>query len=167
MNRGFSVLIAATLLMTIPASARNGTAALAALPNASDYSASVFPDIAGVVSWKTLAQVVPVKQGAKIAPSFSKSVLDLDKQNVRVQGFMMPLEMGDRQRHFLVSAVPASCPFCMPAGPEAIVEVLAKKAVAYGFQPVILSGRFALIKESGNGMLYRLTDAEVVEARKR
>ena len=164
MKRRISMLIAVLLLITTPALARNGNAALAALPNASDYSASVLPDIAGVVSWKTLAQVVPVKQGVKIAPSFSKSVLDLDRQNVRVHGFMMPLEMGNKQRHFLVSAVPPSCPFCMPAGPEAIVEVLAKKPVAYGFQPVIVSGRFALLKESGNGMLYRLTDAEVVAA---
>src|SRR5690242_18509284 len=76
MKRPIAVLVALTLLFTSGAWARNGNAALAALPNASDYSASVLPDIAGVVSWKTLAQVVPVKRGSRFTPSFSKGVLD-------------------------------------------------------------------------------------------
>ena len=93
------------------------------LPSAADFSASLLPDVSGVVSWKTLAQVQPVvKRGGKMVPEFSKEIFALDNQTVSVCGFMMPLNMTSQQQHFLLSAVPASCPFCMPAGPEAIVE---------------------------------------------
>jgi hypothetical protein len=36
-------------------------------------------------------------------------------------------------------------------------------APAYGFQPVVVTGTFALIKDDPSGMLYRLHDAELVE----
>jgi hypothetical protein len=77
-----------------------------------------------------------------------------------VQGFIIPLDMGDRQKRFLLSAVPPHCPFCMPAGPDAIVEVIAKTPVKYSLEPIVVSGKFALVKDDATGVLYRLTDAE-------
>ena len=136
----------------------------AGLPSASDYAASLLPELSGVVSWRTLSQVEPVKQGSKMIPQFSKDVLGLDKQQVRVQGFIIPLDMGDKQKHFLLSAVPPHCPFCLPAGPDAIVEVHAKQPLAYGFEPIIVAGRFAVLKDDPAGVLYRMTDAEFVAA---
>jgi hypothetical protein len=137
------------------------------LPAAADYSAQVLPEIAGVVSWKTLAQVEPVKQGDKIVPQFSRDILGLDKKDVRIQGFMIPLDMTDQQKHFLLSAVPPHCPFCLPAGPDAIVEVQAKKALLYGFEPIVIAGKFAVLSEDSAGVLYRMTDAELVTSPKR
>ncbi len=95
----------------------------AGLPSAIDYGATLLPERAGVVSWRTLAQVTPVKQGDRMVPEFSKDILALDKRDVKVQGFIIPLDMGDRQTRFLLAAVPPHCSFCMPAGPDAIVEV--------------------------------------------
>jgi uncharacterized protein len=132
------------------------------LPSATDFSSSLLPEVSGVVSWKTLAQVEPVKQGDKMVPQFSKEILALDQQPVRILGFMMPLDMTEKQRHFLLSAVPASCPFCMPAGPEAIVEVTSKQPVKFGFDPIIMSGKLSLLKNDQSGMLYRMSDAESV-----
>ncbi|TMH30502.1 MAG: DUF3299 domain-containing protein [Betaproteobacteria bacterium] len=134
----------------------------AGLPSASDYAASLLPELSGVVSWRTLSQVEPVKQGSKMIPQFSKDVLGLDKQQVRVQGFIIPLEMGDKQTHFLLSAVPPHCPFCMPAGPDSMVEVEARIPIAFGFEVIVLSGKFAVLKDDPAGMLYRMTDAEAV-----
>jgi hypothetical protein len=132
------------------------------LPTAAMYSATLLPEMEGVVSWKTLAQVEPVKQGNKMVPQFSKEILGLDAKPVRVQGFILPLDLGDQQHHFLLSAVPPHCPFCLPAGPDAIVEVMAKKRVEYGFEPIVMSGRFAVLKNDPAGVLYRLTDAEPI-----
>jgi hypothetical protein len=132
------------------------------LPSAADFSASLLPEVSGVVSWKTLAQVEPVKRGDKMVPQFSKEILALDQQPVRIFGFMMPLDMTEKQRHFLLSAVPASCPFCMPAGPEAIVEVMSKQPVKFGFDPIIMAGKLSLLKNDQSGMLYRMSDAESV-----
>ena len=134
------------------------------LPTASSYSSTVLPELQGVVSWQTLSQVEPIRQGDQVVPKFSDAVLDLDSKPVRVQGFILPLDMGDQQHHFLLSAVPPHCPFCMPAGPDAIVEVVAKKKIAYRFEPVILSGKFVVLKNDPTGVLYRLTDAEAIAA---
>jgi hypothetical protein len=157
-------LIAAGVLACAPmALAVNPNLAPGGLPSAAQYSAQVMPELQGVVPWKTLAEVQPLQRDGKTTPQFGKSVLALDNKVIQVQGFMMPLDTGNQQRHFLVSAVPPSCPFCMPAGPDAVVEVHAKKAVAFSFRPVVVSGRFGLVKDDSAGMLYRMTEAELVE----
>jgi hypothetical protein len=130
------------------------------LPSANDYSATLLPERAGIVSWRALAQVQPVKQGGKIVPEFSKEILGLDRKTVKVQGFIIPLDMGDRQKRFLLTAVPPHCSFCLPAGPDAVVEVEAKTAVKYGLEPIVVEGRFAVLKDDPSGVLYRLADAE-------
>ena len=130
------------------------------LPSANDYSATLLPEKQGVVSWRTLAQVQPVKQDGKMVPLFSKDILALDRKAAKVQGFIIPLDVGDRQRRFLLTAVPPHCSFCLPAGPDAVVEVLAKTPVRYGVEPILMEGRFAVVKDDPAGVLYRLTDAE-------
>jgi uncharacterized protein len=161
-RRFCSVLGAWFFAATLPVAALNTNVPPTGLPSASDYATTLLPDIKGVVSWRTLAQVEPVKQGNKMLPQFSRDILGLDKQQVRVQGFIIPLEMGDKQKRFLLSAVPPHCPFCLPAGPDAIVEVLAKTPVAYGFEPIVVAGKFAVLKDDPAGVLYRITDAETV-----
>lgn len=132
------------------------------LPTASDYSSALLPDRDGVVSWRTLAQVQPVKQNGRVVPEFSKAILGLDRKDVRVQGFVIPLDIGDKQKRFLLSAVPPHCPFCMPAGPDALVEVVAKTPVKYGFEPIVVAGRFVVLKDDPSGVLYRLIEAESI-----
>jgi uncharacterized protein len=117
------------------------------------------PEIDGVVSWKTLAQVQPVKVKDRVLPQFADSVLKLNATEVKLQGFMMPLEMGDKQKHFVLSAMPQSCMFCLPGGPEGLVEVRAKTAVKYTFEPIVLSGKLSVLKDDPNGIYYRLNDA--------
>jgi hypothetical protein len=155
------------LAVALPVAALNTNVPAKGLPSATDYSGQVLPEFAGVVPWKTLAQVEPVKEGKKIVPRFSADILSLDQKDVRVYGFMIPLEMTEQQQHFLLSAVPPHCPFCMPAGPDAIVEVKAKKPVTYGFEPIVIAGRFSVLKDDPAGVLYRMTDAEFVIAPKR
>jgi len=117
------------------------------------------PEMKGVVSWQTLSQVQSVKVKDRVVPQFSDTVLKLNATEVKLQGFIMPLEMGDKQKHFVLTAMPQSCAFCLPGGPEALVEVRAKTPVKYSFEPVILSGKLAVLKDDPNGLYYRLTDA--------
>lgn len=163
MNIRFAAVIAtAVWAVAMPARAFDTGIPAAGLPSAAQYGSQLLPDMLGVVSWKTLAQVEPVKQGEKMVPQFSRDILGLDQKDVRVQGFIIPLDMGDKQKHFLLSAVPPHCPFCLPAGPDAIVEVHAKKPLQYGFEPIIVAGRFAVLKDDPAGVLYRMTDAEAI-----
>lgn len=154
----------AAVVVAAPAAAVTADIPPTGLPAAGDYSAMLLPERSGVVSWRTLAQVQPVKQNGKMVAEFSKDILVLDKKDVRVQGFIIPLDMGDKQKRFLLSAVPPHCPFCLPAGPDAIVEVTAKTPVKYGFEPIVIAGKFVVIKDDPSGVLYRLTDAEAVGA---
>ncbi len=112
-----------------------------------------------VVSWKLLSQVELVKQKDRYVPQFAAAVASLDKKEVKVQGFMMPLQVGDKQTHFVLTAMPQSCAFCMPGGPESMVEVKSKTPVKYTFEPVILTGKLAILKDDPTGVFYRLTDA--------
>jgi uncharacterized protein len=160
MNRIVLSLLIAVAAVAVPVHAVMPSVPQAGLPSAVDYTATLLPERAGVVSWRTLAQVTPVKQDGKMVNEFSKDILTLDQRNVKVQGFIIPLDMGDRQTRFLLSAVPPHCAFCMPAGPDAIVEVVAKTPVKYAMEPIVVSGRFAVLKNDATGVLYRLTEAE-------
>ena len=135
-------------------------AAYAQAPTAPQDAFKPLPERKDVVSWKLLAQVELVKMKDKFVPQYSSSVAALDKKEVKVQGFMMPLEMGDKQSHFILSAMPQSCAFCMPGGPEQLVEVRSKNPVKYTFEPVVLTGKLAVLKDDPTGVYYRLTDAQ-------
>lgn len=127
----------------------------------SPFADKPLPELKGVVSWKTLAEVKPVKQKDKFVPEFAKSITVLDKKEVKLQGFMMPLDMGEKQQRFILTAMPPSCSFCLPGGPEQLVEVKTKVPVKYGFDPIILTGKLAVLKDDPMGLYYRLTDAVV------
>jgi hypothetical protein len=112
-----------------------------------------------VLSWKLLAQVELVKMKDRYVPQFSQTVASLDQKEVKVQGFMMPLQVGDKQSHFVLSAMPVTCAFCMPGGPEALVEVKTKRPVKYSFEPITVSGKLSVLKDDPTGVFYRITDA--------
>ena len=128
----------------------------------SPYAAKPLPEVKGVVSWKTLADVTPVRQQDRFVPQFSRDVAALDKKDVKLQGFMMPLDMGEKQKRFLLVAMPPSCAFCLPGGPDQLVEVVAKNPVKYGFDPIVVTGKFVVLKDDPMGLYYRLTEAVAV-----
>lgn len=114
----------------------------------------------GVVSWSVLSSVTTRPEKNRLVPIFPKPVQSLDKQKVKVQGFMMPLEPGEKQTHFLLSAVPTTCTFCVPAGPEGLVEVRSLSPVKYGLEPVVMEGTLAVMSRDPYGLYYRLTAAQ-------
>jgi hypothetical protein len=128
---------------------------LALMPAAAD-------DKSGVVSWETLAQVSVTRQKDRYVPEFSKQILALDQREVKLKGFMMPLEPGLAQTHFLLSAQPPDCAFCMPGTAEQFAEVRAKVPVKVPSDVIVVSGKFSLVRDDSGGLLYRLTEAVVV-----
>ena len=151
------------VVASVPAVALNTGIAGTGLPTASEYASGILPERAGVVSWKMLAQVEPLAKNGKMVPGFSKEILGLDRTDVKVQGFMIPLDIGDKQKRFLLSAVPPHCQFCLPAGPDEIVEVEATSPVAYTFDPIVVAGKFSVVKDDASGILYRMTGASRVD----
>ena len=122
----------------------------------------------GVVGWDTLGNL-EVRSEA-IAPlqaifhtDYSPEVKALNGQEVKLMGFIYPLEGGLEHEHFLLTAWPPSCPFCLPAGPSQMVEVFCKDPVEFSDGAIMLAGTFETLKDDPSGMYYRMRGAELLE----
>ena len=120
-------------------------------------------DRADVLPWSVLTAVKTRNDKNRLLPVFPTDVQALNKKNQRIQGFMMPLEPGEKQKHFLLSSVPLTCPFCVPGGPESMVEVKTKTPVKYSLEAVVVEGQFAVLNDDPYGLYYRITDAVSVK----
>ena len=141
---------------TLPA----GTGAGVHSPN-SPYAP--LPERADVVPWSVLTDVKTKSVKNRLLPNFPAHVQALHDKTQRIQGFMMPLEPGEKQKHFLLSSVPMTCSFCVPGGPESMVEVRTKTPVKYSMEPVTVEGKFAVLNDDSYGLYYRITEAVSVK----
>ena len=122
----------------------------------------------GTVPWQLLRQVKLVEgkqKGAKAAamlPEFSAELKALDKKDVKIYGFVLPLSTSQKQKHFLLSPLPSHCPFCVNQGPDSMVEVVARNPVDFSpWDPIVISGRLELVNDQY--LFYRLTNGEAVK----
>ena len=125
-----------------------------------DPMTSMLPDAKGAVPWSLLSKTAIRKIDGKLGPDFPAALRPLNGRTVKLQGYILPLEAGQTHRRFLLSAWSPSCPFCLTAGPEAMIEVKARKDVKYSLDPVVVQGRFELLDNDAAGLFYRLADAE-------
>ena len=117
-------------------------------------------DDMAVITWETLAQVSVTKQKDRYIPEFSKQVLALEQRKVTLTGFMLPLEPGLAQKHFLLTMERPDGDFCGNA--EQFAEVLAKEPVKVPSDAIVVSGTFSLVQNDSGELLYRLNDAVIV-----
>lgn len=116
----------------------------------------------GTVPWQVLQSTKTVqKADKKFGPSFPKEVKDLDKKQVKLYGFMMPLDQAKKQKRFLLAAFPPHCSFCLPGGAESLVEVIADQPIDFTFEPIVVAGRMAILED--DVVYYRLTGASSVK----
>jgi hypothetical protein len=122
----------------------------------------------GVVGWDTLGnldvrteEVAPLQ--AIFHTDYSKENKALDGQEVKLMGFIFPLEGGLEHERFLLTAWPPSCPFCLPAGPSQMVEVFCEEPIEFTEGAILIAGRFELLKDDPSGLYYRMHDAAEVE----
>jgi len=115
----------------------------------------------GTVPWEILQQAKTVqKADKKYGPVFTREIQSLDKRDVKLYGFMMPLDQSRMQKRFLLASFPPHCSFCMPGGPESMVEVVADKAIEFTYEPIVVAGRMAVLEN--DVVYYRLTNASYV-----
>ena len=116
-----------------------------------------------VVPWSVLTAVKTKAIKNRILPNFGLPQLALHQKTQRIQGFMVPLDAGEKQKHFLLTSVPLTCSFCLPGGPESMVEVKTKTPVRYSLEPVVVEGTFAVLNDDLYGLYYRMVDATSVK----
>ncbi|AOG22453.1 DUF3299 domain-containing protein [Acidovorax sp. RAC01] len=121
------------------------------------------PDRSDVVPWSVLTDLTKKTTKDGIVPVFNDAQKGMDKTVQRIQGFMMPLNARATQTHFLLTSVPLTCSFCMPGGPESMVEVKAKTPVRYSTEPVVVEGKFTVLTNDQYGLFYRVVDAVPVK----
>jgi hypothetical protein len=122
----------------------------------------------GVVGWDTLGSldvrtevIAPLQ--AVFHTDYSAEIKALDGRDVKLMGFIYPLQGGLEHERFLLTAWPPSCPFCLPAGPSQMVEVLCDQPVEFTDGAIVMAGRFEVLKDDPSGMYYRMHEAKLVE----
>jgi uncharacterized protein len=155
-----ALLAAASAWAQLPAGVPQGTGAGVHSP---DSPIAPLPQRGDVVPWSVLTAVTTKNEKNRLLPVFSQDQLALNQKPQRVQGFMMPLEAGEKQSHFLLSSVPLTCSFCQAGGPESMIEVKTKTPVKYTLDPVTVEGKFVTLTDDPYGLYYRVTDAVAVK----
>jgi hypothetical protein len=122
----------------------------------------------GVLSWDILGDMdVEVEVLAPLRTVFdvkySEEIEALDRQQVKIMGFLFPLEGGATHDHFLLSAWPPGCPYCLPAGPSQMVEVFCDEPIEFSEGAILMAGTFEVLHDDPSGMFYRMQDATLVE----
>jgi hypothetical protein len=110
-----------------------------------------------VLPWRTLAKVTG--DGWSTPFEFGPEVELLDGTEVTLDGYMMPYEDQAKQRQFLLTAYRAHCPYCMPGGMPAMVEVIMKKSVPQTDRIMAVRGPLKLLRGEGYGLLYQMIGA--------
>ena len=110
-----------------------------------DSPIAPLPVRADVVPWSVLTNISTKTKKNQILPVFKAEQLAMHQKNQRIQGFMVPLDAAEKQSHFLLTSVPLTCSFCIPGGPESMIEVKAKTPVKYSLEPVVVERRFNVL----------------------
>lgn len=97
-------------------------------------------------------------------PIFKKKIKKLEKQEVLVQGYMFPLEQGEKQGLFLLGPFPLSCPYHPHTAANLTIEVKAKAPITFSYDPVNIKGILELVpKDDIYNIFFRLNNAELFE----
>jgi hypothetical protein len=121
------------------------------------------PPLAGGLTWSDLTQAEVRFIDEAVQVSFPDMIEQQAGETVNVSGFMMPLEAGLGQHHFLLTPSPSHCFFHIPGGPAGVIEIFSEQAIETSWAPIQLKGRLELLKNSDTGVIYRLQQAEVVD----
>jgi len=156
---------APVLSSPLPAGAAMGGLAAGSGPGFHSPSSPIapLPQRSDVVPWSTLTDLTKKTTKDAVLPVFSARQQVLNKTVQRIQGFMVPLDAKPTQTHFLLTSVPLTCAFCLPGGPESMVEVKARTPVRYSLEPVVVEGQFTLLPNDPYGLYYRVVNAVPVK----
>jgi hypothetical protein len=121
-------------------------------------------DVNGALPWSELKKARVSYKPEHVEASFPASVAQHGGQQVKLVGFMMPLEPEEEQKRFLLTSSPPSCFFHVPGGPAGAIEVFSDKGIEASWDPIILEERLELVAKSEMGVIYRLHGARRVKS---
>lgn len=95
-------------------------------------------------------------------PLFPPSVKALGGKKIKVSGYMLPLQNGAKQTHFVLLAYPPDCPFHLNPAPMQFIEVRTKAPVGVSYDVRTIEGTLTLGGEDEQGIFYKFADGREV-----
>jgi uncharacterized protein len=120
----------------------------------------------GVTPWDTLGKTtVSWNDDDTVTTLVPPEVEALDGRQVKLTGFMVPIEVELPMRQFLLIEYPADCAFCAATGtdPSRVVEVQSSSGIDWLDEQVTVSGRLEVVRNDLDGLVYRLHEAKLAE----
>ena len=77
-------------------------------------------------------------------------------KSFKIQGFMLPLEMAERTRRFLLSPYTPVCFYHPPAEPNEVIEVFLDRPIRAGYHLVEVEGTLALTDNGEKGLFFQI-----------
>ena len=98
-------------------------------------------------------------------PEFQPELKLLNGKEVKIKGYMFPLNEAEKQKLFLFGPFPLSCPFLYHVGPSLVIEVEAnKKPIKFDYEPITIIGKLELVAEDPEySVFYRIKDARQIK----
>jgi len=107
----------------------------------------------------------PATENFTSTPTFGKKISKLDGKKIYLKGFIIPADL-TKGRMTLSKFSYSSCYFCGGAGPESVIEIVAKNPIIYRMdKPIILEGTLRINRKTDDQeydpfrLLYILEDA--------
>lgn len=159
----FAGLALVLALLAHPAAAQSQAKARPAAPTESVWKPAATPP--GGVAWSVLESTKEITRTGKDGflyskPAFTPQVLALKGKSIRVSGYMMPLQNGKTQTHFILLAYPPDCPFHLNPAPMQFIEVKTTKPIAFDYGVKTIEGALLLSGEDEGGVFYRIYDGK-------
>lgn len=121
-------------------------------------------------TWKSLAKITYKKEydelmGFKVdVPVFSEEIKEMAGKEIKIKGYIIPVEGYKSHKEFIFSAYPYNmCFFCGGAGPETVMEVSAIEPVKYTAEQIEIQGKLELNDTDVNRLMYIMTDVKLVK----
>lgn len=125
----------------------------------------------GGVDWEIFSQTQEVaydvvRDGETwegIKPEFSDAIKALDGKEVKMAGYMFPLDQTEEQTTFLFGPFPLSCPYHYHAPNSLTIEAHAKEPIKFSYEQITVEGILELVPEDYEyNTFYRLKGARLV-----
>ena len=126
----------------------------------------------GGTSWESFGETGMIEYSYKddkgydwlgFRPEFKEKIKKLDGEEILIQGYMFPLDQGEKQSRFLLGPFPISCPYHPHVSSNLTIEVHAKNPILYTYDAVNIRGELELVKSDNLfNIFYRLKNSKIV-----
>ncbi len=97
-----------------------------------------------------------------VRPEFTQDIKKLDTKKILVQGYMFPLDHEEKQKTFLLTPFPQSCPYYPHVSSNLIIEVHAKDPISFSYDAVDIEGILELVPNDDlYNVFFRLKNAQL------